>query len=47
MAQYIIELSHDDPECIQSLNTIVEWGMHVLHHTWFGCAVRVESQEVV
>ena len=43
MAQYIIELSHDDPECIQSLNTIVDWGMHLLHHTWFGCAVGVHT----
>lgn len=41
MAQYIIEVSHDDPDCIQSLNTIVDWGMHVLHHTWFGCPTGV------
>ena len=38
MTQYIVEVSHTDSECIQGLNTIVEWGMHLLHHTWFGCA---------
>ena len=43
MAQYVIELPHTDPECIQGLNTIVEWGMHLLHHTWFGCAVGVHT----
>ncbi len=43
MAQYLIEVSHTDPECIQGLNKIVEWGMHLLHHTWFGCAVGVHT----
>ena len=43
MAQYVIEASHAEPECIRSLNTIVESGMHLLHHTWFGCAVGIHT----
>ena len=43
MAHYVIEVPHTGPECIQSLNKIVEWGMHLLHHAWFGCAVGVHS----
>ena len=43
MAQYLIEATHTDPECIRELNTIVDWGMHLLHHTWFGCAVGVHT----
>ena len=43
MAQYMIEGSHDDKECIESLNTIIYWGLHVLHYTWFGCAVGVHT----
>ena len=43
MAQYILEVSHTDPECIAGLNRIVEWGMHLLHYAWFGCAVGVHT----
>ncbi len=43
MTQYLMEVSHTDAECMQGLNTIVEWGMHLLHHTWFGCAVGVHT----
>ena len=43
MPQYLMEVSHTDPECIRGLNTIVEWGMHLLHQTWFGCAVGVHT----
>ena len=43
MAQYLITAPHTDPECIRALNTIEEWGMHLLHHTWFGCVVGVHT----
>ena len=43
MAQYIIEVSHTDAECIAALNRIVEWGMHLLHHASFGCVVGVHT----
>ena len=43
MRQYVIEVPHTDQECIQGLKTIAEWGMHLLNHTWFGCAVGVHT----
>ena len=43
MTTYLMEVPHTDSECIQGLNTIVEWGMHLLHRAWFGCAVGVHT----
>lgn len=43
MANYIIEVSHTDPECLQGLKTIEDWGMGLLHHAWFGCAVGIHT----
>ena len=43
MAQYVIEVSHTPSECGQPLKEIVDRGMHVVDHAWFGCAVGVHS----
>ncbi len=43
MAHYLIELSHTDRECLYALNTIVELGMGILHHSLWGCSVGVHT----
>ncbi len=43
MAHYIIELSHSKEECLQALTTIVNLGMHIGHHTWWGCGSGVHT----
>ncbi len=43
MAHYQIEISHLDKECLSALNMIVDLGMHILHHTWWGCESGVHT----
>ncbi len=43
MAHYLIEISHPAPECLRALDMIVSLGMHILHHTWWGCEVGVHT----
>ena len=43
MAHYHIEAPHSEQECMRALDMIVERGMHLLSHTWFGCAVGVHT----
>ncbi|MBC8280244.1 MAG: hypothetical protein H8E48_05610 [Chloroflexi bacterium] len=43
MAHYQIEISHPDKECISALNMIVDLGLHMLHHTWWGCESGVHK----
>ena len=39
MPHYVIEMSHTDRECLATHDMIVRLGMHILHHTWWGCRV--------
>ena len=43
MAHYLIELSHSEEECLEALDMIVNLGMHILHHTWWGCGDGVHT----
>ena len=43
MAHYLLEISHPDRECLNALDMIVSLGMHILHHTWWGCEVGVHT----
>ena len=43
MAHYLIELSHSEEECLQALEMVVRLGMHILHHTWWGCEAGVHT----
>ena len=43
MAQYQIEISHTEQECLVAVNTIVTYGMHLLHHVWFGCEAGIHT----
>ncbi len=43
MAHYLIELSHGEEECLEALDMIVNLGMHILHHTWWGCGAGVHT----
>ena len=43
MPHYQIEISHPDKECLSALNMIVNLGMHMLHHTWWGCESGVHT----
>ena len=43
MAHYLIELSHSEEECLEALDMVVNLGMHILHHTWWGCGGGVHT----
>ena len=43
MAHYQIETTHPGKECVSALNMIVDLGLHMLHHTWWGCESGVHS----
>ncbi len=43
MAHYIIEISHTERECLDALDMVVRLGMHILHHTWWGCGAGVHT----
>ncbi len=43
MAHYVIEVSHTEQECLRALQMIVEYGLHVLDHSWFGCKAGVHT----
>ncbi len=43
MAHYLIELSHSEEECLEALDMVVNLGMHILHHTWWGCGAGVHT----
>ncbi len=43
MPQYLLETSHTEAECVRTLDIVVEYGMHLLQHMWFGCMVGVHT----
>ena len=43
MAHYLLEMTHTEQECLNALNMVVSLGMHILHHTWWGCEVGVHT----
>ena len=43
VAHYMIVSSHNNTECASALNTILDWGMQVLSHMWFGCKFEVHT----
>ncbi len=43
MAHYQIEIRHPDKGCASSLNMIVNMGMHMLDHTWWGCETGIHA----
>ncbi len=43
MAHYLLEMTHTERECLDALNMVVSLGMHILHHTWWGCEVGVHT----
>ncbi len=45
MAHYLLEMSHpaNKGDCLNALDMIVSLGMHILHHTWWGCGAGVHT----